>query len=176
MNANSEKNIKLGSCGRPHGIAGGFSLSLLNNESTSLKKGLKVLLRPKGDSSSIGSEGEVFTIKSVKIGNKGIVYFEEVSDRNSVEAMVPFDLYVSRQDLPEPGEGEFYVEDLVGLEVINQSGEKLGSVINYFDNGAQIVLSIQLGTEKIELPFVDSFFPHVDIEGGKITMIEPEII
>lgn len=90
--------------------------------------------------------------------------------------MVPFDIYISRDQLPDLDDGEFYLEDLVGLQVVSPSGEKIGKVKSYFDNGAQTVLVIQKPKGRVELPFVDAFFPEVDLENGVVVMLDPEII
>ncbi len=134
-----EKIIHLGSCQKPHGIKGGFSVHLINSEDSSLTKGQKLLLRPKNATSSLPEGGELFTIKSASFGNKCIIYFDEVQDRNQVEAMIPYELYIKRSDLPEPEEGLYYLEDLVGLKVVNSDNEEIGKVKTYFDNGAQTV-------------------------------------
>ncbi|MCO4752954.1 MAG: 16S rRNA processing protein RimM [Bacteriovoracaceae bacterium] len=171
-----EKLIHLGSCQKPHGIKGGFSAHLINAEDSSLSKGKTLLLKPKSAASSLSKDGELFKVKSMSFGNKCILYFEEVQDRNLVEAMLPFDIFIKRVDMPEPEEGLYYLEDLVGLKVLNDKNEEIGSVKTYFDNGAQTVLVIKKDDSTIELPFIDNFFPEVDIEEGFIKMVEPEII
>src|SRR5258708_26783645 len=49
---------------------------------------------------------------------------------------------VRRESLPEPGEGHYYLADLVGLEVVNERGEALGVVKRLFTNGAQDVMEL----------------------------------
>lgn len=171
-----EKLIHLGSCGRPHGIAGGFSASLFNPEDSAIKKGLSLILRPKRQDSSVNPDGQAFTVIKANLGNKAILYLEGVTHRNEAEAMVPFDIYIKREDLPATNKNEFYIEDLIGLKVLGEDGEKLGIVKNYFDNGAQLVLVVEKSDGEIELPFVEAFFPEVDVKAGFIKMIEPEII
>ena len=171
-----EKLIQLGSCGRPHGVSGGFSATFFNTQDSSVRKGSRLVLKPKSESSSLKAEGESFTVKSSSFGNKVILFFDEVADRNQAEALLPFDIYIKRSDLPETSDDEFYIEDLVGMKVIGENGEDLGVVKNYFDNGAQLVLVIQKKDGRMELPFVEVFFPEIDLEAGTIKMIEPEII
>lgn len=170
------KLIELGSCMRPHGIAGAFSAHFFNSEGSALEKGLKLTLFPKSQASSIDSRGESFTVKSVRFGNKAIISFEEVTDRNRAEEIIPFKIFISRDQLPEPEDDEFYIEDLIGMKVLSQSGEEIGVLENYFDNGAQLVVTIKKARGKVEVPFVESFFPECDFENRVLTFIEPEII
>src|SRR5690554_1152385 len=151
MRQTKDRLVHMGVCGKAHGIAGGFSLRLFNAQNTSLAKGAPVTLIPKDENSILAPEGESFKVKSVSTGGKGILYLEGIDDRNQVEAMIPFDLYMLRSDLPEPEEGEFYLEDLVGMRVVNSRGEEVGEVENYYDNGAQSVLRIRKKKGKIEL-------------------------
>jgi len=74
---------------------------------------------------------------------------------------------VPRQDLPAPGEGEHYWEDLVGLEVVNGDGIGLGVVEGLFSNGAHDVLEVK-GERKRLLPWVPSVVKRVDTAARRI--------
>ena len=49
---------------------------------------------------------------------------------------------VRRESLADPGEGHYYHADLIGLEVVNGQGERLGTVKRMFSNGAQDVMEL----------------------------------
>ncbi|OUR94884.1 16S rRNA processing protein RimM [Halobacteriovorax marinus] len=170
--------IELGVCGKPHGIKGGFTFVLNNAEDSVLANGSEITLFPSSKASSIEEGGEDFHIKSIAFGNKVIVYLKEVSDRNLVESMIPFTIKMSRENFPEAEEGEFYYSDLIGLEVRDvTTSEVVGKVSDFYDNTAQVVLVIKSpGKEVLELPFVENFFPEVDIENGFMTFIRPEYV
>lgn len=170
-----EKYIKFGRCSKPHGIKGAFSFHLFNKEDSSLKKGSKLILRPSDSSSSINAEGEEHIIGAIAFGNKVIVSLKNVQDRNQVEAMIPFEIYVNREDFPPLSEDEYYIEDLVGLKVKTDNGADYGVVDSYYDNGAQTVLVIK-GANNIELPLVEQFFPEVNVAENYILINEPEEI
>lgn len=171
---NQNELIELGLSARPHGIKGGILFNLYNRGESVLKNGSKITLFPKSSASIVASEGEIFIISSIHFGNKVICYLEGIKDRNIVEKMLPFSICYPRSDFPELEKDEWYIADLVGLSVFNQDGYQIGKVEGHFDNGAQFVLKIKLQDRIIELPFVDAFFPYVDIEKNKIVMVEPE--
>ncbi len=168
-----EKYIQLGTCFKPHGIKGEFIFNLFNSEESSLKKDLPLVLKPQSANSTLPKAGQSFKIESIRFGNKVIVRLENISDRNIVEDLIPFTIWVERSRLDEPNQGEFYLSDLISLRVF-EGENQVGVVDNFYDNGAQIVLVISLtrGGE-IELPFVDQFFPVVDIEAQRIEMNNP---
>lgn len=173
---NKEDLVELGTCNRPHGIKGGFQFFLHNPEDSILSKNSKIIIHPKSGASSVLKDGETHKIKSIQFGNKTICYLDGISDRNIVEAMVPFTISYPRSEFPELMEDEFYLNDLLGLKVLsNLSGDELGKVQDFYDNGAQTVLKIKLAKETIELPLIDNFFPEINIEEGFITMVTPEV-
>jgi 16S rRNA processing protein RimM len=170
--------IEMGFCSKPHGIKGAFTFVLGNVDDSCLDKGVKVMLFPSKASSSLSSDGEEFTIKSISFGNKVIVYLEEVSDRNRVEEIIPFTVKVPREVFGEIEEDEFYLVDLINLEARHfETGEVLGKVKDFYDNTAQTVLVIKApGKQVIELPLIDQFFPEINIEEGFVTVNPPSYI
>ena len=77
----------------------------------------------------------------------------------------------------EANDDEVFLSDLLGLTVVNESKEEIGIIENYYDHGAQPVLVIKMNIgDNVELPFVEAFFPEVDIENSTIVMIDPEVV
>ena len=71
-----------------------------------------------------------------------------MNDRNTVEAMVPFDIYFDRKNFPEIEDDEYYLNDLLGLEVFDFiSKAPIGRILDFYENGAQVVLKIKTETE-----------------------------
>lgn len=169
------KMIKLGHASAPHGIKGEVTFVLENAEDSVLENGVKVLLVPHSAKSKLLKEGEFFCIQKISFGNKVICFLEGVDSRNKIEEILPFEIYISRDQFPEADEGEYYISDLIGLDVLDhETREKIGVVAKYYDNNAQIVLSVRSQNTYIELPFIDNFFPEVEVEKGFITMVQPE--
>lgn len=174
----NEQLIEMGFCVKPHGIKGGFTFNLSNTDESILEKGMKVTLFPKDAKSSLSKDGEVFTLKSISFGNKVISYLEEVSDRNKVEEIIPFEIYADRDLFPGLEEDEFYLSDLIGMKVLVEgTEEEYGAVTDFYDNTAQIVLVVKgTGKQVLELPFIEEFFPEVNAEKNYLTMNIPDYI
>jgi len=68
---------------------------------------------------------------------------------------------------PEAGEGRYFWDDLVGLEVVNAQGEILGVVKRMFSNGAHDVMELQGERERL-LPWVPPVVKKVDLQGRRI--------
>ena len=77
---------------------------------------------------------------------------------------------VERGALPEVEEGHYYLTDLVGLEVVNEQGERLGTVKQWITNGAQDVMEVA-GERSRLIPWVATIVKQVDL-GAKRIVVE----
>ncbi len=126
-------NVHIGHCTSPHGIKGEFSFVLYNPEDSILDNGSTITLTPRGAGSSVPQDGKEFAIKKISFGNKTIVSLEGIDNRNIVEEMIPFDVHVSREDFPETEDDEYYINDLLGLEVYHYYTKNLiGRVMDFY--------------------------------------------
>jgi 16S rRNA processing protein RimM len=74
---------------------------------------------------------------------------------------------VSRAALPKPDAGHYYLADLLGLEVVNERGEKLGVVKRWVFNGAQDVMELA-GDRTRLIPWIASVVRDVDLSKKQI--------
>ena len=68
---------------------------------------------------------------------------------------------------PEAGDGRYYWDDLVGLEVVNSQGLLLGVVKTMSSNGAHDVMEVA-GERTRLLPFVPAYVRLVDLQKKQI--------
>jgi len=103
-----------------------------------------------------------------------------VVGRDAAEALKGSTVQIARRHFPALADGEFYWVDLIGLEVENLRGERLGVVRDMMDNGAHPILRVAVGSEQAEpgnpgkpesellIPFVDHYVKTVDRTARKI--------
>ena len=89
-------------------------------------------------------------------------------DRNAAEKFRGQLIAIPRSRMPAPDEGEYYWSDLIGLEVRNLEGERLGEVTSLLDTGANQVLCVAGGEREILIPFIGSAVKEVDLPGRMI--------
>jgi len=78
-------------------------------------------------------------------GQLVLVHLEGVDTRNAAELLINATLFAKREDLPAPQEGQFWVDQLLGLNVIDvQTGRKRGIVKDLLSSSGQDYLEIQL--------------------------------
>lgn len=98
-----------------------------------------------------------------------------VPTREDAEALRGTRLYAPRERLPVLEDDEFYHADLIGLEVVDTGGVKLGTIRAVFDHGAGDMLDI-VGATPMLLPFTRACVPTVDLAMRRIVADPPEEI
>ncbi|WP_374087908.1 ribosome maturation factor RimM [Methylomicrobium lacus] len=118
-------------------------------------------------------KGETKTIEIVEGHLQGggiIAQIKGVNDRSQAEALVGWDIFIRREQLPATSEGEYYWSDLIGLEVVTTDGVVLGVVDNLLETGANDVLIVK-GERERAVPFIKGqVIVKVDREGGRIVV------
>jgi 16S rRNA processing protein RimM len=85
-----------------------------------------------------------------------IVGFEGIDDRDAAEGLRGTMLTIGATERRPLDAGEFWVEDLVGLEVVDPEGTVLGRVVAVV-LGPQDRLQVEtFGGRTVEVPFVDA--------------------
>jgi 16S rRNA processing protein RimM len=108
-----------------------------------------------------------------------IVKIEGIDDRNAAEKICGTEIFTLRQNLDETAEDEFYYADLIDLDVIDEASQKIGKVINVFDNGGCGVVEIEFANADLKKLFgsIDNFafsnaiFPEVNLVKGFIRIV-----
>lgn len=98
-----------------------------------------------------------------------IAKINDISTRDEAESLQGFTLHVNRSTLPKPKEGEYYYEDLVGLEVHYTTGEIAGKVKSVENFGASDILEISPNNgADFYYPFHRDFIHSVDLSESTI--------
>jgi 16S rRNA processing protein RimM len=117
-----------------------------------------------------------YKLEAVREHGKGLIAkLVGVDDRTAAEALQGAYVGVPREAMPETDADEFYWDDLIGLEVLNDKGESLGKVSSMISAAASDVLVVQDGQgeqmrERL-LPFIGSVVQEVDATAGVIRVV-----
>ena len=115
------------------------------------------------------------TIESARDHN-GILLlkFQEIKDRTAIERVRDTLLLVEvNMDEEALYEDEYHVQQLIGCEVLLESGLKIGTLTDVLNLPGQDLLAIEGERGEILIPFVAEFVPEVDIENRRIVVIPP---
>ena len=110
----------------------------------------------------LGAERREMRVQAARAhGGKLVAKLAGVETRDAAQALNGEIIAVLREMLPEPEPGRYYWADLLGAEVVNRSGARLGRVERVFHNGAHEV--IEVGGERNRLlPWVNGVIERVD--------------
>lgn len=101
--------------------------------------------------------------------------FHGVDDPEAAQGLVGAEVGLSRSELPEPAEGEYYWVDLIGLEARARDGRPVGRVKGLFATAAHDVLAVEgPAGEEILIPMVAAALDRVDLEAGVIILADVE--
>lgn len=104
-------------------------------------------------------------------GKTVVVRFEGIEDRDAAAEFVGASIAVSREELPDTEEGEYYWSDLVGLKVVHVDGKELGKVAYLLETGANDVLVVKDGDRETLIPFLSGqVIKDVDLARGQISV------
>ncbi|MCX8086686.1 MAG: ribosome maturation factor RimM [Rhodocyclaceae bacterium] len=103
-------------------------------------------------------------------GKEWLVRFAGIEDRTAAEALAGSFAGAPREALPATAEGEYYWADLIGLRVVNERGEPLGTVRELIETGAHAVLVVEDGEQERLLPFVGQVVKDVDGAAGRMVV------
>lgn len=164
MNSSTEPTdrIPVGRIGRPHGLRG---------EVTILPESDAAERFAPGSSLATETGRHLVVAASRPYRDRGlIVAFEGVVDRSAAEALRDVIVTISAAERRPLEEGEYWIDDLVGLRVIDPGGRMVGTVTDVV-LGPQDRLVVDVGTGEIEVPFVHDLVgdPH----DGTITVDLP---
>lgn len=113
------------------------------------------------------------TVTNVRFHKQfAIIKFKEFNTVNEVEAYKGCDIFLEKSKIEESLDtDEFLISDLIGMDVFDEDGSCMGSVIEIGENLAGNLLSIEDGNGKTHLvPFVKDLIPVVDVKNKKIVI------
>ncbi|MBE6477763.1 MAG: ribosome maturation factor RimM [Propionibacteriaceae bacterium] len=158
--------ITVATVGKPRGVRGELVLRLHTDEP-------ERRLAP-GSSCRVPDDGRLLTVRTTRwIGDRFVVTFDEVPDRNAAEELRGAELVTDVPATERPvGEDEYYDRQLVGLSVIGADGEPLGEVTEVLHLPAQDLLAVRTAGGERLVPFVAELVPEIDLEAGRLRLAE----
>jgi len=169
--------------GSPFGLNGRVKIESLSGEENHLLELKKITLR-KGQVEKEYKVEEVFSSPlSLKLAG--------IDSPEAAKALKGAEILIPREQAAPLKEGELYIEDLRGLEVIaeggkNSEGKKedkikgtivVGTINDVIEGGGGFLAEILLPSgEKKLVPFRNEFFGKVDLAGGRAELLHTWIL
>jgi 16S rRNA processing protein RimM len=142
--------IAVGRVGRPHGLDGSFVVEDASENEALYAAG-----------AGLWADGEPVTVTARKrSGGRLVVKLDRDVPRGAT-------LSVPRSALPEPEAGNYYVFELIGLEVVEEGGRRLGAVADVAPGVANDVMMLDTG---LSLPMHEACIREIDVQSGRVVV------
>ncbi len=159
----ADELFRVGVITEPHGIKGEVKVYPTSDDPSRLKRVKEIIL-------DTGKEKITLHPTSVKFFKQFLIFgFEEFTSRNDVEGLRKKELFVTRNNAVKLHKDEYYISDLLGLKVIEENGEEVGTLTDVIETGANDVYEITRGDDtKLLLPAIKQCILEVNIEDGYV--------
>jgi 16S rRNA processing protein RimM len=154
--------ITIGKVVAPFGVRGEVKVVILTEFPERLSKGKTVTLRyPDGKF--------VETAINASRPNKGglLISFEGPKNRMEARELKDAEVVIDRADVKKLPKDEFYLFELVGLNVVTDDGRELGVVEDVLQGGAN---DVYVTSEEICIPAIKQVVKSIDVKAGKIVI------
>jgi len=116
----------------------------------------------------------VFEVDYVRrgAGQSLILKLKDINDRDTAETLGGYFLYVEKEELAEKAEGEYYLFELMDMQVIEE-GKVKGKVTDFIQSGTNLVLVLEIEGKEVLVPFVKEYIKSVDTDSRKMVVEIP---
>ena len=157
--------MQVGIITQTHGIRGEVKVFPTTDDVSRFKKLKEVIM-------DNGRERLNLEIEGVKFFKQyAILKFKGYDSINDIERYKSAKLYIKREQAVKLKKDEYFIADLIGMEVVTENGEYFGEMKDVLTTGANDVYIVtrEDGTEVL-LPAIKQCVKSVDLEQGRITV------
>ncbi len=159
------ERFQIGVIASTHGLSGEVNVFPTTQDPSRFKKLKKATLHTKrGETIELDIVSARFFKKFV------IVKFKQFNNINEVEKFKGCELTVGRDDAIELEAGEYYCADLIGMTIVDEDMNRLGTLTEILQTGANDVYEMTLdgSEEKVYIPAIKDCVKKIAPEEGHI--------
>lgn len=155
--------IELGVVGAPFGVRGWVKLRSFTDPPERLLEHRQLNLK-------VGGVWKIYTIEiDGRSAGQLTVKLEGVGDRDSAQGLRGAPVAILRSELPPPQARDFYRADLIGFEVLNLAGTRLGTVEHFIEIPAHALMVVR-GEREYWVPAVPQHLRRVDLQARQVVV------
>ena len=158
-----QKRLEIGQIINTFGIKGEVKVFPLTDNINRFDDLEKVYIKAKNDS-------KLYYIESIKYHkNMVLIKFKDINTVEQAELLRNSYIEIDREQAIPLKEGEYFIADLIGLDVYTDEDKLIGKVDDIYNTGANdiYVVKDELGKQTL-LPGIKDVIKKVDLNEGKI--------
>ena len=152
----------------PHGVRGEVKLQPLTDFPHRFAETESLLL----------ADGTRMILESARLQRDTVL--AKFKGMDTPEAWIPFrrqELFITEDALMPLPEGQYYIHQIIGLEVVDESGAVQGTVGDVLQTGSNDVYVVKSSDDKeILLPAIDTVVKRIDLPAGRMIVVLPEYL
>jgi 16S rRNA processing protein RimM len=163
--------IALGVIRKPHGIRGEVSVEPWTDSFERFEELSDVILVSPDESTTREA-----TIESARAhGDRALLKFAGITTPEDVDALKQWTIEIPEEKARRRDKNEFFLHDLVGLQLVDKNGRNRGETIEAYEGGGGVLLNIRRSDGKTyELPFAETICLEIDLKRKRILVDLPE--
>jgi len=163
MSPESSALIELGTVGAPFGVRGWVKLRSYTDPPERLLDHRQFQLK-------LGGAFRTYVVEADgRSGGQLTVKLEGIEDRDAAQALRGAVIGVPRSELPPREDRDFYRADLIGCEVVNLAGVRLGAVAHFIEIPAHALMVVR-GEREYWVPAVPRHLRRVDLKARQVVV------
>lgn len=161
MEEKEQDLLQVGAITQTHGIRGEVKVFPLTDDVKRFKKGILLFLGIEEQQAQTQLE-----VEGVKFFKQYVILkFRGYDSINDIERFVRKNLYVTRDHAVSLEEDEYFIADLIGMEVFAQEDERIGVLRDVIQTGANDVYVVeQTDGREVLLPAIRECVLQIDIK------------
>jgi len=103
-----------------------------------------------------------------------LVHFAGVDSINQAEKWIGAVVCVAETHLPPLGENEYYYYQVVGMEVFDTKGARIGTIARLWPTAGGDLYVVEDGEKEYLVPVVKEIIAKIDFDAGRVIIDPPE--
>jgi 16S rRNA processing protein RimM len=162
--------IALGVIRKPHGVRGEASVEPWTNDAERFVEVKRATLVSPDESKT-----HDVTISSVRVhGGRVLVAFDGIATPEEMRGFANWTIEIPDEEARKLDADEYFLHDLVGMELVDADGESRGEVIDAYEGGGGVLLKVRQGRSEFEVPFAADICTSIDVAAKRIVVKLPE--
>ncbi len=117
-----------------------------------------------------------FNVVAVEVHNTTpVLYLEGIETPEMARTLAGWEVWVPLDQAAQLGPGEYYVSDLVGMNLV-QGTQSLGKILSVVEGYQAPLLEVDLGGRTVLVPFMEQYLGVPDQDARTLELLTPWIL
>lgn len=119
----------------------------------------------------VGSEYTPHPVEQVRFHQgAALLKFANCNDRTTAEGLRGSFVYIPLEEAVPLEEGEYYLFQVIGVEVFSDAGDPLGQVVDVLESPAHDIYVVRGPRGEVLIPAVEEFVRELDLAARRMTV------